>query len=154
MSNMFYRGKSMNTSQYSDKIKYVRDRKCFSVSVDYKKYDIFRNIAEKNQYIKEYWEGNPITFIFISVENEEFIGKSPDYDNCYYAYIGSDGDNNIFDLGAWGGSKEEIIQGLTTGDYFFKYIEQYPNGFDSYRLNQYIKYMESMYEEYHQRLGK
>ena len=144
----------MDTLQYSDKIKYVRNRECFSVSVDYKKYDIFRNIAEKNQYIKEYWERNPLTFIFISVDNEEFIGKFPNYDDCYYAYIGDDGDDNLFDLGAWGGSKEEIIQGLENGDFFFKDIEQYPNGFESYRFKQYIKYMEAMYEEYQRNLDK
>lgn len=127
-------------------IKYVRNRDCFTVTINYENYKILADLVAENKHFANYWEKHPITFTFVSISDKEVHEQESDNYKGYFAYIGEDGDDNLFDLGACGGPKEEIVEQIEKGTFFFNKLEQNPNSFDAYRFNQFKEYMLKKYE--------
>lgn len=96
----------MNHKQIS-----LTEKDCFTVSIDYKNIDYLVEIAEQYNFMKDYLNSNidSLIFHFISIDNRAFHNNQQNTDRAYWCYMGFE-DLFFISLGAWGGTKEEVIE--------------------------------------------
>ena len=124
-------------------LKSVIERECFTVAVTWEEIPIIKKLVEENDYYKQILDNDAIEFRFISFMDK----KNQPLDNspAYYCYIGMAGEHDMFELGIFGGTREQIVNSIKSGK-LVEDVEKYPNGYDRYVFNKFIEYLKHLME--------
>lgn len=113
--------------------------------MDWKDIPQVLELTKENIRYKEYLKSHQLEFRFMSFLDREL---QPDDENIsYYCTFGFDGDNNQYDLGLWGGSKEEIINRIKS-DNFINEAKKYPQSYYNYQLQRVVNEFKNFAKAY------
>ena len=122
-------------------IKSIINRECFIVTVDWKEIPLIKQFVDEHEQCKQLLDKNGIEICFISFKDTQ---NQPLDDNpAYYCYIGMAGEHDMFELGVFGGTKEQLVNNIKSGE-LMENIEKYPNGFDRYVAYKLIEYLKQL----------